>query len=137
MNRTTSFLLLGLFPLHAIAETSMPTGNAAVSSAELLRILGGLLFVVLLIAVFAWLVKRLNRGGMGIGGPFKILACASLGTREKIMMLQVGERFLLLGVTAGGITTLYDFGEELPPGFQGNGKTSFAELLKQVMGKGK
>lgn len=126
---------IGLLPLQAFAKDGLPGIDTALGSAELMRVGGGLVIIVLFILVLSWLVKRLNRSNLGFSGPFQILACASLGAREKIMMVKVGDRFLLLGVAAGSINTLFDFGQNLPPGFTTDSKHAFSQMLKQVMGK--
>lgn len=41
-------------------------------------------------------------------------------------------RYLLVGSGSGQVTLLYDFGEQLPTGFDSKNKTSFADLLKSV-----
>ena len=54
-----------------------------------------------------------------------------VGSREKIMLLETGERQILVGVTSGSIRTLYEFG-----GAAGEERTSpsssadFASLLQ-------
>lgn len=121
------------FPVTAWANN---TGNASsVSSSELLRVMGGLLLVVGVIVFLSWLLRRLNNAGLGNASGFKVIANMSLGTREKIMLINTGNRFLLLGVTSGSINTLHDFGEELPAGFLSDTKTSFSEFLKTALGK--
>ncbi|OCH98661.1 flagellar biosynthetic protein FliO [Legionella jamestowniensis] len=97
--------------------------------------MSGLLLVVGVIVLLSWLLRRLNNAGLGNSNGFKVIASMSLGTREKIMLINTGNRFLLLGVTSGSINTLHDFGEELPVGFLSDTKTSFSEFLKTALGK--
>lgn len=124
-----------LFPLQTLAQSELAKGSSTLGGHEMLRLASGLLLVVLLIIVLAWIVRRLNQAGIGVSGAFRIMACSSLGPREKIMLVKAGERYLLLGVTSGSINTLHDFGEALPPGFQTETHNAFADLLKQVMRK--
>lgn len=64
-----------------------------------------LAFVVALIIGGAFLVKRFG-GPIGASGPFKVLGSASLGGRERVVLLQVGEEQILLGVAPGSVTHL-------------------------------
>ena len=66
---------------------------------------------------------------------FQSIATMTLGPKEKIMMLKVGERYLLMGVAAASITILHDFGEQLPQGFDPDNKATFGELLKSAVRK--
>lgn len=128
-------LLLGsLLPLTTHA-TTLSKNTAAMSGGELLRVFGGLLIVVAVIVLLSWLLRRLNGVKFANANGLKILACMSLGTREKIMLINVANRFLLIGVTTGSINTLHDFGETLPPDFSLDSKASFSELLKTALGK--
>lgn len=101
--------------------------------AELIRVVLGLLFILVLILILSWMVKRLH--GMRIGSTkgFHTIASMILGPKEKITLLKVGSRYLLLGIGSGQVTLLYDFGEELPEGFYSTAKPSFAELLQSIM----
>lgn len=128
------FCSVFVFPITTWSA-AVTTNPNALSQGELLRVMGGLLLVVVMIIFLAWLVRRLNRAGLGISSGFKVIASMNLGTREKIMLVNVGGRVLLLGVTSGSINTLHDFGEELPAGFLSESKTSFTEFLKTALGK--
>ncbi|ARG97968.1 flagellar biosynthetic protein FliO [Legionella micdadei] len=129
-------LLVGnLLPIISRATTLSTHNSPALSSSELMRVLGGLLIVVAVIVLLSWILRRLNGAKFANASGFKIIACMNLGAREKIMLVQVGSRILLLGVTSGSINTLHDFGEELPPSFSSEPKPSFSEFLKTALGK--
>lgn len=119
----------------SVKAAGLSTNSAALTSAELLRVVGGLLVVVALIVLLSWLLRRLNGARLANSSGLKIITCMNLGTREKIILTKVGNRILLLGVTSGSINTLHDFGEELPPGFSLDSKTAFSDLLKSALGK--
>ncbi|KTD03410.1 flagellar biosynthetic protein FliO [Fluoribacter gormanii] len=106
--------------------------QTALNQGELMRVVMGLLFVLLLILVLSWLVKRLHGMQMSSTKGFQSVASMILGPKEKITLLKVGARYLLVGSGSGHVTLLYDFGEQLPTGFDSMNKTSFAALLKSV-----
>lgn len=99
------FLLSAVSPvLLAASQPDMPgVGSAAT------QILLGLTVVLLLMFFLAWLAKRLRLvpGAMASGGVMKVLAVLQLGNREKILLVQVGEQQLVLGVTSHQITCLH------------------------------
>lgn len=107
----------------------------AISQGEFLRIMLGLLSVLLIIVALSWIVKRLQGVHLGSAKGFQSIASMILGPKEKIILVKVGVQYLLLGVGSGHITLLYDFGEELPPGFDAANKPSFATLLKSAVVK--
>lgn len=106
----------------------------ALSQAELGRIVLGLVVVLLIILALAWLLKRLH-GFQPATQGFKTLASYNLGTRERIVLVQAMNRYLLLGITAGSINTLHDFGDSLPLDLNPGESQSFARLLKSYIGK--
>ncbi|WP_044011908.1 flagellar biosynthetic protein FliO [Legionella massiliensis] len=129
-------LLAGILVPITSHATTLAQNSALMSGGELLRVVGGLLIVVAAIVFLSWLLKRLNGGKFATTRGLKIIACMNLGTREKIMLINVANRFLLVGVTPGSINTLHDFGEDCPDGFSSEGsKASFSELLKSALGK--
>ena len=67
----------------------------------------GMLLVLGLIAAIAWVLKRSGRFQMAAGGGLRILGGLSMGTRERVVLLQVGETQLLVGVAPGRVQTLH------------------------------
>ncbi len=74
----------------------------------LLTIVGALALIILLMVALAWLFRRsglahrLNDGQHDI----RVVASKSLGARERLVVVDVGEQRLVLGVTAAQITCL-------------------------------
>ena len=70
-----------------------------------------LIVVVALILLLAWLARRL--GGMhfqNVAG-IKMLSVLAVGNKEKIALVQVGDKQLLIGVAPGRVNTLHVFDE--------------------------
>lgn len=87
------------------------TGTAVSSTSQLASVLGGLILIIALIMGLSWFVKRFSQGGFLQNPTMKILASMPLGTRERLMLVDVGGQQLLLGVTATAINTLHVFAE--------------------------
>lgn len=85
---------------------------------NILTLLGMLTAVaaVLLLAYFTtrWIGKHGNPRYFGGGGDgdFRVLRQLSLGRDERLALVQLGERCLLLGVAAGRVTLLRELTEE-------------------------
>lgn len=74
------------------------------------------LFVVLAVAVgLAWLWKRIMPQNLLNSSGLDVVASRHLGSKERLLLVQVGERYLLLGCTPHSIQTLAEFNkDELP-----------------------
>lgn len=83
-------------------------GNGLVM-ADPVTVIGGLLLVLLLIVVIGWVIRRM--GGMtSLGGQsMKIIAALSVGSREKVLLIEVGDKQILLGVAPGRVSCLQTF----------------------------
>ena len=123
-------ILCGL-PILAVAETAQRE-TPGVDAGNLLQTLFGLLLVLALIVAMAWLMKR-SQQWHGIGEQqFKVIAALPLGPREKVVLLQVGEQQLLLGVTPQNVNLLTALEQPLDLN-AGQQSTVFSDKLKQFM----
>lgn len=112
--------------------------SAGVSSAQLLTVLFSLVFVVALIFGMAWLVRKLGMGGglMTRNTAMSVVATMPIGTRERLVIVDVAGQQLLLGVTAQSIQALHVLDEPIAAPDKAAG-SAFSEKLMAVMaGKG-
>lgn len=133
MKKYRYLISLALLLPGAVCARSSAEAINVLSRAELLRIIGGLFSVLLIILALSWLVKRLNVVHLTSAKGFNSIATMTLGPKERVTLLKVGERHLLLGLATGSVSLLYDFGTELPQGFDKQEKAGFAQLLKSAM----
>ncbi|MFN4289884.1 MAG: flagellar biosynthetic protein FliO [Permianibacter sp.] len=123
-------MLLSMSAASALAQ-SAETVEAAAAVPSVGRLLFGLLAVLGLLLVCAWLVRR---GGLtGQSGVIKVVAQTPVGTRERLVLIQVGEQQLLIGVTAQQISLLHTLPEPVAAAAPGNAGGRFAEQLAQLM----
>ena len=116
-------------------ETTAPTSPAgSPMTGHLLQTTLGLLFVLGLLLALVWLLKRLGVGNaQRRGGFYKVLATSALGPREKIVLVEIGDTWLVLGMTSNSINTLHSMPAgsiEIDP--SQNAAASFAKLLDRV-----
>lgn len=80
--------------------------GSAVVQPDMLRWSMGLSFVMLLMFLCIGFIKRTGwRPSVG-GGQLRIVAGLSLGSKERLLVVQVGDKQLILGVAPGLITQL-------------------------------
>ena len=92
-------------------NTPKPVATKTNSASQLASVIGGLAIIVVLIYGLSWFVKRFAQGGFMQNPGMKIISSMPLGTRERLMLVDVGGKQLLLGVTAAQINTLHVFDE--------------------------
>lgn len=83
------------------------------SSSNLASMTLGLLVVVVTIFLLAWGFRRFSNLKLGCNADISIIASLSLGGRDRIVLVEVGNEQLLLGVTPGRIRTLHKLDEPI------------------------
>jgi flagellar protein FliO/FliZ len=129
-------LALAWLPALAVAEES-GQGGAPVKLSEPLSLAGmgqlllGLTVVVGLILLLAWLARRVHGAPLQARG-MKVLAALPLGSRERAVLVQVGQEQLLLGVAPGRVSLLARFEAPVVECAERRG-AAFAERLQQLL----
>jgi flagellar protein FliO/FliZ len=92
-----------------------------------------LLLVLALIGIAVWVLRRTGIAPRSAGSPLRLVSQLPLGPRERVVVVEVGERWWLLGVGAGGITRLGTLakGEAGPAAAPA---PSFGTLLEKLRG---
>lgn len=125
-------------PAAAVVPVAAPPAPPALpeplSWNALLQLGLGLVLVVGLILLLAWLVRRVN-GVSAAGRGVKVLAAIPLGQRERAVLIQVGEQQMLLGVAPGRVNLLVRFDEPVVDSAEVRG-AAFAGRLQQVLSRG-
>jgi flagellar protein FliO/FliZ len=97
--------------MHAGAQSAAESPPAMDLAPGLLQTTLGLALVLALIFGAAWLLRRLTPAGRS-GTLIKVVATQSVGQRERVVLIEVGDQWLLLGVAPGAVRTL----QTLPKG---------------------
>lgn len=112
LTKSLLWSLLGI-PLSIQASEVIKPGSVAAGTLQpmgagyLVQYSLGLIVVLSAVVALVWILRRFNRFQSSIGGTLKTLGGLSLGGRERIILVQVGDTQLLLGVAPGRIQTLY------------------------------
>jgi flagellar protein FliO/FliZ len=107
------FVLLSASTGLFAAETDAKPVADPLGSESLLRLAGGMLLVLALVFGAAWLLRRLQRMQNAATGQLRIVAGLSVGQRERVLVVQVGEQQLLLGVAPGTVKKLHELPQPL------------------------
>jgi flagellar protein FliO/FliZ len=103
---------------------------------QLIEVGLALALVIGLIYAAAWLVKRNKSFSPSAGIPMKTLSVLPMGVKEKIILVEVGGKQLLLGMTPHQINTLATFDEPIVDTTLTNEKP-FAIRLKEMLNQSK
>lgn len=147
--RVAASLLAGIsFAASAMLPT-VPTPATvpapSFAAAGLLQAGFGLAVVIGLIFLFAWVARRLGLQQSGSGRLLKVVSSAMVGQRERVVVVEIGDSWLVLGVAAGQVRALHTMpAEKLPEvqapatvnGFNGfGGGSAFSQKLLESLNK--
>ncbi|MEY0230605.1 MULTISPECIES: flagellar biosynthetic protein FliO [Providencia] len=95
-----------------ISQTEQPSGQAipALSNSHsLMQISGALGGIILLILAGSWLVKKLGLAPKQLGKSqlLKVKSSCSLGNKERVVVVEMNNEWLVLGVTAQSVNLLH------------------------------
>ena len=98
------FAFLFLLPLQTFAaETPAP----GVSSGSYLQAALALVLIIGLLMGAAWLARKISGGKVFGQGGMKIIGGVALGPRERLVLGEVGDTWLVIGLVPGQIRTLH------------------------------
>ena len=98
------------------AQAALPTvptpaepaaAGSAVGASGLLQAGFGMFAVLGLIFLCAWAARRFGLQRLGGGGLVKVVGSTMVGQRERVVVVEVGTTWLVLGVTASQVNALH------------------------------
>ncbi|MFL6716480.1 MAG: flagellar biosynthetic protein FliO [Burkholderiaceae bacterium] len=137
--RNTASRLLSLCSVTWIATSAHAAEQTGPASAgSLFQVLLGLVVVLGLMAGAAWLVRRLGVSKMVAASTVKVIGGVSVGSRERILVVEVADQWIVVGVAPGRVNTLSTMAkQEVPaqPDSTGPLAQNFSAWLKQTIDK--
>lgn len=112
---------------QALNDNNPQVGKHVMANMDAGSMILSLLMVLTLIIICALVLKRFNFAQQNTS-QLKVITSLSLGTKERVVVIQVGEQQLLLGVTAQQVTLLEHLTEPLH-----EQTTTTAQLPKSVL----
>ena len=95
--------------LLATLATSPAVGQdpaAPMGAGSLLQVFAGLVLVLLLVMGAAWALRRVGRVPGMSNQAIKLVGAASVGTRERVVLLEVAGTWIVVGVAPGQVRSL-------------------------------
>ncbi|MDD2055486.1 flagellar biosynthetic protein FliO [Pseudomonas putida] len=135
-------LLAVLLSLPGAVLAAEPVANAAAPASgggvvgQLMQLVLGLLLVLGLIFFLAWLLRRVQQAGpAGKGQVIELIGSRALSQRDRLVLVQVGNEQILLGLTPGSITALHVLKEPVQVPSTEAATPEFAQRLMELLGK--
>lgn len=122
------------------ANNGKPANNIGVAQpgtgiGNVLQVISALVLVVLVMLGLAWGIKSFGPKRLLGRVPVQVVGGANLGGRERVLVIEVQDQWIVIGTTPNSITTLATLprqplnDDELQPG------KPFSDWLKQIMEK--
>ena len=111
MKSIVSFVFITGFLSSSFVYAQASDSNVG-SAQSLVQVFFALVLVVGLIIGLAWLVKWTSKmAGPGSKSLIKVVTQIPIGVKEKLVIVKVSDKYLLLGLTAQNISILQSFDE--------------------------
>ena len=129
-------------PLVLAAEATrpayVPPPAASMSSGSVLQVILSLLLVLAAVVVVGWILKRINLPQQGAGNALKVISGVAVGQRERIVLVEVNDTWLVVGVAPGQVNALHTMPKGALPSASNSAPVNdnkFQGWLKQMMEK--
>jgi flagellar protein FliO/FliZ len=127
------FAFLFFMPFQALASETQAPG---VSSGSYLQAMLALALIIAVLLGTAWLARKVSGGKVFGQGGMKVIGGVALGPRERLVLVEVGDTWLVIGLVPGQIRTLH----QLPKGSDcditgtatGDSDAPFKQWLKSI-----
>lgn len=111
---------------------------AASGFASMLQVLFGLGLVLGAIAGTAWLLRYFAPGQVAGSGAIRVVGGVAVGPKERVVLVDVGDTRLVLGVAPGHVSTLLEMprpaDEAAATGLEASGGNFYARLKEAMHG---
>jgi len=132
--------LAGARPANAPAPNNVLASQAPSAAGSLVQTILSLGFVIALLVGLAWLLKRFGPKHITGGTTVKLVGALSVGARERILVVEVGEQWIVVGASPGRMNALatmprQEIDESTLASAQPIPGANFAEWFKQTIEK--
>ncbi|VAW45365.1 hypothetical protein MNBD_GAMMA04-472 [hydrothermal vent metagenome] len=129
------FFVTAFYTSISVAETKAASiGESVTRPSEYFgQIMLSLVLVLLIIFLAAWLLRRYSRFPGVADGNLKVIGALSVGQRERILLLQVGQEQIVVGVTSSKITTLLQLEEPVKVKDNAPISSQFSKRLQEAL----
>ena len=122
---------LAFISTELLAADSKPAPIDPLAAATLWRVFGSLGAILLGIFALVWLLRRSGALTRGRGGKMQVVDVLSLGQRERLVLVAVGDQQIVLGVAPGRVQAVHTIDSPYVADTVAVGG-KFADALKRV-----
>lgn len=131
MSPSRLLIALVALPSFALAEGAQAIPDAGTG---VLQMILGLLVVLAMLAGTLWVMKRLSAPRGSASNLLRVVGGTAVGPRERVVLVEVGTNWLVLGVAPGRVSALAEMPrQELAPPPAGETPKDFQGWLKHVI----
>ena len=105
------------------------------SAGSVFQVVSGLVIVILLILGLSWIGRRMGITQAHGPAPLKIVGSVSLGGRERAVLIEVSDTWIVAGVAAGQVNALATLPKGAAPPASEFAAAGFAAKLKTMIEK--
>ena len=129
-------VLLTLMTAPALAQDAAPavSPSSLFTGDYLLQVVGSFVVVILLLIGVLVLLRRFNGVSSQMNGNMRVISSVGVGQRERVVLLQVGEEQILVGVGPGNVRKIHAFDEPVVEP-AASSTPNFSDVWKVALGK--
>jgi len=107
--------------------------SPVISGPDIASLAMSLVVVVAAVVGLGWLYSRMRFSSGGAGDLINVVASRALGPKERLLLVQVDDQQLLVGITATQIRTLHSFDKPVAADVVSSDVPGFADRLKTAI----
>ncbi len=121
--------------LLAGATDAVPTlpATPGIGGGDILSLGVSMVVIVAMILVVGWLYSRSRLAGGGSAELINVIASEALGPKERLLVVEVADQQLLVGMTASTVQTLHVFDKPLSVAAPAPDPAGFATRLRAAI----
>ena len=136
IKRILAALLMAPLAAFAQEETQSLDGiTSPVGLSDVLGLITSLILVIAAILVVGWLYARMRGMNVRSGNVINILAAQAVGAKEKIVIVQIGDKQIAVGVTPSSLQALHVFDKPVVDASDIAVVTPFADKLRGALAR--
>ena len=89
------------------AQKSPVATESIIGTDSMAKMITALLLVLVIIILCSWLLKRFSILPSTTSNQLKVVAATGVGQRERVVIVEIGDTWLVLGVAPGQVRTLH------------------------------
>ncbi len=121
--------------LYAATDANVPmlAGATPLGGSEILSVGINTLVVIGAIVIVGWMYSRAKYSGNSANNLINVVSSRPLGAKERLLLVEVGDKQLLIGMTSAQVQTLHVFDEPIYTKEPPTESTGFAERLRTAI----